>query len=57
MNKKINDLFSQKVLTQKTFLMSLVMAAIVSSCSKNNDEITSETQTNAVNVANLKKDS
>lgn len=54
MNQKINDLFSRKVLTKKTFLMSLMMAAIVSSCSKSNDEITNETQTNAVNIANLK---
>lgn len=55
MNKKTNDLFSQKVFTKKTFLMGLIMAAIVSSCSKNNDEMATETQTNAVNTANLKK--
>ncbi|UHO39018.1 hypothetical protein H5J24_02305 [Chryseobacterium capnotolerans] len=30
------------------------MAAIASSCSKSNDEITNETQTTAVNTANLK---
>lgn len=55
MNKKINDLFSQKVITKKTFLMSLVVAAIISSCSKSNDEIATETQTNAMNTANLKR--
>ncbi|MDM1554594.1 MULTISPECIES: M12 family metallopeptidase [Chryseobacterium] len=55
MNKKINDLFSQKVLTKRTFLVGLVMAATLSSCNKNNDEIATETQANAINTANLKK--
>lgn len=55
MNKKTNDLFSQKVFTKRTFLMGLVVAAMVSSCSKNNDEMAAETQTNAVNTATLKK--
>ena len=55
MNKKINNLFSQKVLTKRTFIVSLAMTVIVSSCSKSNDEMASETQTNAVNIAHLKK--
>ncbi len=55
MNKKINDLFSLKVFTKKTFLMGIIIAATLSSCSKNNDEITSETQATALDVANLKK--
>ncbi|WP_250253968.1 M12 family metallopeptidase [Chryseobacterium sp. Marseille-Q3244] len=55
MNKKINNLFSQEVLTKRTFIVSLAMTAIVSSCSKSNDEMASETQTNAVNIAHLKK--
>ena len=55
MNKKINDLFSLKVFTKKTFLMGIIIAATLSSCSKNNDEITSETQATALDAANLKK--
>ncbi|MBP2619445.1 M12 family metallopeptidase [Chryseobacterium jejuense] len=54
MNKKINDLFSQKAFTKKALLISLVVATIASSCSKSNDEITTETQATAVNVTNLK---
>ncbi|WP_347218096.1 M12 family metallopeptidase [Chryseobacterium sp.] len=55
MNKKTNNLFSQKVFTKRTFLMSLVIAATLSSCSKNNDEIATEAQATGVNVSNLKK--
>lgn len=52
--EKINDVFSQKVFTKKTFIISLVVAVIASSCSKSNDEITTETQATAVNAVNLK---
>lgn len=55
MNKKANNLFSRKVFTKRTFLLGIIIAAIFSSCSKNNEEMASETQTNAVNTANLKK--
>lgn len=55
MNKKVNDLLSKKVFTKKAFLMGLVIATALSSCSKNNDEMATETQTNAANTANLKK--
>ncbi|MEJ5104416.1 M12 family metallopeptidase [Chryseobacterium sp. MYb328] len=55
MNKKINDLFFQKVFTKRTFLIGIVIAATLSSCSKNNDEIASETQTAALEVSYLKK--
>lgn len=55
MNKKINDLFSLKVFTKKNFLIGVIISATLSSCSKNNDEITSETQATALDVANLKK--
>ncbi|RXM52698.1 MULTISPECIES: M12 family metallopeptidase [unclassified Chryseobacterium] len=55
MNNKTNNLFSQKVFTKKTFLMSLMVAATLSSCSKSNDEMATETQTNSVNTANLKR--
>ncbi|WP_419488066.1 M12 family metallopeptidase [Chryseobacterium bernardetii] len=55
MSKKTNNLFSRKVFTIRTFLPGIIIAAIFSSCSKNNEEMASETQTNAVNTANLKK--
>lgn len=55
MNKKTNNLFSRKVFTKRTFLPGIIIAAIFFSCSKNNEEMASETQTNAVNTANLKK--
>ncbi|UCA62081.1 M12 family metallopeptidase [Chryseobacterium rhizoplanae] len=55
MSKKTNNLFSRKVFTIRTFLLGIIIAAIFSSCSKNNEEMASETQTNAVNTANLKK--
>ncbi|REC59416.1 hypothetical protein DRF65_26280 [Chryseobacterium pennae] len=55
MNKKINDLFFQKVFTKRTFLIGIVIVATLSSCSKNNDEIASETQTAALEVSHLKK--
>ncbi|MCS4303488.1 M12 family metallopeptidase [Chryseobacterium sp. BIGb0232] len=55
MNKKINNLFFQKVFTKRTFLIGIVIAATLSSCSKNNDEIASETQTAALEVSYLKK--
>ncbi|WP_336958092.1 M12 family metallopeptidase [Chryseobacterium contaminans] len=55
MNKKVNDLPSKKVFTKKAFLMGLVIATALSSCSKNNDEMATETQTNAANTTNLKK--
>lgn len=55
MNKKINDLFSQKVLSKRTVFVSLIMAVTLSSCSKNNDEMATEIQANAANSANLKK--
>jgi hypothetical protein len=54
MSKKTNNLFSRKVFTIRTFLPGIIIAAIFSSCSKNNEEMV-ETQTNAVNTANLKK--
>ncbi len=43
------------MLTGKTVFMSFLIAAIFSSCSKNNEEITSEAQTNAFNADNVKK--
>ncbi|WP_419494219.1 M12 family metallopeptidase [Chryseobacterium bernardetii] len=55
MSKKTNNLFSRKLFTKRTFLPGIIIAAIFSSCSKNNEEMASETQTNAVNTANLKK--
>jgi len=36
-------------------LIIFLIAATFSSCSKNNDEITSEAQTNAFNIDNVKK--
>lgn len=55
MNQKTNNLFFKKVLKGKTVFMSLMIAATLSSCSKNNDEMATETQVTAVNTANLKK--
>lgn len=55
MIKKQNSLFYKQILTGKTILMSFLMAATISSCSKNNEEITSEAQTNAFNANNVKK--
>ncbi len=56
MNKKANNLFYRKLFTKRTFLLGIIIAAIFSSCSKNNEEMANETQTNAVNTANLKRD-
>lgn len=42
-------------MTGRTSFMSLVIAAALISCSKNNEEITSEAQTNAFNAENVKK--
>lgn len=55
MIKKQNCLFYKQILTGKTVLMSFLMAATISSCSKNNEEIVSEAQTIALNADNVKK--
>lgn len=52
MNKKMNDLFFPKVCTKKSFLMSVIIAATLFSCSKSNDEIITETHS-AMKVENL----
>lgn len=55
MNKQLNDLFSPKMLTKRTIFMSFIVAATLSSCSKNNEEMTTETQAAASKIENLKK--
>lgn len=55
MNKKSNGLFSMKIFPKRTVLTSIIMTAVLASCSKNNEEITSEAQTNAFNIENVKK--
>ncbi|PWN61640.1 M12 family metallopeptidase [Chryseobacterium viscerum] len=55
MNKKPNSLLYRQILTGKTVFMSFIIAATVVSCSKNNEEITSEAQANASHVENVKK--
>ncbi|MGE8556814.1 MAG: M12 family metallopeptidase [Chryseobacterium jejuense] len=55
MNKKINNLFFQKIWKGSTFFMSFIVVVTLTSCNKNNDEIATETQTNGMNAANLKK--
>jgi hypothetical protein len=55
MNKKPNSLFYRQMLTGKTIFMSFIIAATFVSCSKNNEEITSEAQANASNIENFKK--
>ncbi|SDJ41282.1 M12 family metallopeptidase [Chryseobacterium jejuense] len=55
MNKKINNLFFQKIWKGRTFFMSCIVVVTLTSCNKNNDEIAAETQTNGMNAANLKK--
>lgn len=54
MNKKLNDLPYRKLLTKRTFFMSFIIAATLASCSKNNDEMATETQTNALQLENVK---
>jgi hypothetical protein len=55
MNKKPNSLLHRQILTGKTVFMSFIIAATFVSCSKNNEEITSEAQANASNIENFKK--
>ncbi|UKB80475.1 M12 family metallopeptidase [Chryseobacterium sp. MEBOG07] len=55
MNKKPNSLLYRQILTGKTVFMSFIIAATFVSCSKNNEEITSEAQANASNIENFKK--
>ncbi|WP_284461879.1 M12 family metallopeptidase [Chryseobacterium sp.] len=54
MNKKLNDLLYRKLLTKRTVFMSFFIAATLASCSKNNDEMATETQTNALQLENVK---
>lgn len=54
MNKKLNDLLYRKLLTKRTVFMSFIIAATLASCSKNNDEMATETQTNALQLENVK---
>jgi hypothetical protein len=54
MNKKLNDLLYRKLLTKRTVFMSFIIAATLASCSKNNDEMATETQTNALKLENVK---
>ncbi|GAE66786.1 M12 family metallopeptidase [Chryseobacterium indologenes] len=55
MNKKINELFLQKIPVGKTIFAGLMIATMLTSCSKNNEEITSEAQTNALPSGNVQK--
>ncbi|MBL3548078.1 M12 family metallopeptidase [Chryseobacterium sp. KMC2] len=54
MNKKLNDLLYRKLLTKRMVFMSFIIAATLASCSKNNDEMATETQTNALQLENVK---
>ncbi|PWN70178.1 hypothetical protein C1631_009310 [Chryseobacterium phosphatilyticum] len=55
MNRTINDLFYQKGRVQRTVLLSFIMAAALTSCSKNNEEITADAQASAVNQENIQQ--
>ncbi|WP_027373696.1 MULTISPECIES: M12 family metallopeptidase [Chryseobacterium] len=55
MNKKINELFLQKIPVGKTIFAGLMIATMLTSCSKNNEEITSEAQTNGLPSGNVQK--
>nr|WP_315027134.1 M12 family metallopeptidase [uncultured Chryseobacterium sp.] len=55
MNKKINDLLYQKKLAKQSIFMSFIVAATLTSCSKNNEEIATETQATASHTENIKK--
>lgn len=54
MKKKFDDLF-QKIWTKRTVFVGFIIAFALASCSKNNDEIMEETQTNSFNAENLRK--
>ncbi|ASK30528.1 hypothetical protein CEY12_10595 [Chryseobacterium sp. T16E-39] len=55
MNKKLNDLLFQKIPGKRTVLVGFIIAAVLTSCSKNNEDITTEAQTAALKSANIKK--
>lgn len=55
MNRTINDLLNQKGRVQRTVLLSFMMAAALTSCSKSNEEITADAQASAVNQENIQQ--
>ncbi|REC47958.1 M12 family metallopeptidase [Chryseobacterium pennipullorum] len=55
MNKKINEFLSLKTQTKKTILVSFMMIAALSSCSKNSDEMMPEARDTPYPAENLKK--
>ncbi|KMQ65755.1 hypothetical protein ACM46_07795 [Chryseobacterium angstadtii] len=55
MNKKIKDVLHQKLQAKKSVLAGLMIIATLSSCSKNNEEIMADAQTNALQSKNVKQ--
>ncbi|REC76110.1 hypothetical protein DRF60_14605 [Chryseobacterium elymi] len=53
MNKKTNPKFYQKIKARTVFI-SFVIAVALTSCTKNNDELTAEAQANALHQENIK---
>ncbi|MBV8327873.1 M12 family metallopeptidase [Chryseobacterium sp.] len=55
MNKKSNDLLHHRSLIKRTIFAGLILSVVAASCSKNNDELITETQATAAGIENLKK--
>ncbi len=55
MKKRFEKTFLSRMLTKRNLSISLIVALILTSCSKNNEEMMTEAQTDAFNSANIKQ--
>ncbi|WP_345992107.1 M12 family metallopeptidase [Chryseobacterium sp. Chry.R1] len=55
MKKRFEKTFLSRMLTKRNLWISLIVALILTSCSKNNEEMMTEAQTDAFNSANIKQ--